>query len=62
MLISELESVAPVGLYFTRRLTVAPAARFRGRLPAPSMENEVSDTLNCEIRTGREPEFETETD
>ena len=59
---SALVSVSAVGLYFTRRLTVPPAPTLRGRLPAPSMENEVSDTLNCEICTGEELGFEMATD
>jgi hypothetical protein len=57
-----LESVSAVGVNFTRRLTVLPAATFRGRLVGPSRENEAFDTLNCEICTGEEPGFETATD
>ena len=59
---SALVSVSAVGLYFTRRLTVPPAATLRGRLPTPVTENEVSDTLNCEICTDEELGLEMATD
>jgi len=62
MLKLALESVSAVGLYFSSKLTVLAEATFRGRLPAPSMENEGSDMLNCEIWTGEELEFEMATD
>ena len=48
-------SVAALGLKCTFRLSVPPAARVRGRLLSPSMENEGSDRLSCEICNGAVP-------
>jgi hypothetical protein len=54
-------SVAALGLKCTFRLSVPPAARVRGKVLCPSMENEGSDRLRFEISTGAVPGFDTET-
>lgn len=52
---------ASVGLKCTTKSRELPAARVKGSLPIPSIENESEETPICEITTGAVPGFVSET-